>query len=102
MATVVPLRLGRAAAQRIIRTLAADPDRVAMTRHAELRMNQRRVSFGAVVECLRRGAVADDPSRDTHGNWACRVRRFAAGEELTVAVAIEWETRLLVITVFGD
>lgn len=102
MATVVPLRLGRAEAQRVIRALAADPDRVAVTRHAELRMNQRRVTFRAIVAALRLGAVIDDPSRDARGNWTCRMRRFAAGEELTLAVAIEWETRALVITVFGD
>ena len=102
MATVVPMRLGRADAQRMIRALAADADRVVVTRHAELRMNQRRVAFRVVVAALRLGAVIDDPSRDVRGNWTCRVRRFAAGEELTLAVAIEWESRLLVITVFGD
>lgn len=96
------MRLGRAEAQRAIRSLAADTGRVAVTRHAELRMNQRRVSFGAVVEYLRRGVVADDPSRDAQANGTGRVRRSAAGAEVTVAVAIEWATRVLATTVFGD
>jgi hypothetical protein len=99
---VVPFRLGRAEAERAIRALAADPGRVVVTHHARIRMRQRGISFETVLAALRRGAVIDDPSRDVRGNWTCRVRRFAAGEELTVAVAIEWETGVLVITVFGD
>ena len=99
---VVPLRLGRAEAGRAIRALAADPARVVVTNHARLRMRQRWISFETVLAALRRGAVIDDPSRDLRGNWTCRVHRFAAGLELTLAVAIQWETQVLVITVFGD
>jgi hypothetical protein len=102
MGTVVPRRLGRAAAQRTVRLLAADSGRVVLTRHAMLRMRQRGVGRAEVMAALRQGFVIDDPSRDIHGNWTCRIRRFAAGREMTLAVAIEWEANVIVITVFGD
>jgi hypothetical protein len=35
-----------------------------------------------------------------HGQWQMNLFRHAAGEEITCVVAIDWATRLLVITTF--
>jgi hypothetical protein len=36
---------------------------------------------------------------DEHGNWRVTMGT-SAGEQITAGVAIEWRTRLLIVTVF--
>jgi hypothetical protein len=35
-----------------------------------------------------------------HGHWQVTLERRAAGEGIACAVAIEWKTRLIVVTVY--
>jgi hypothetical protein len=37
---------------------------------------------------------------NSHGHWQVTLYRHSAGDELHCAVAIEWATRLLVITAY--
>jgi hypothetical protein len=46
------------------------------------------------------GYVDGDSWLDERGDWRVTMRGRATGEEITVGLAIEWRTRLLIITVF--
>jgi hypothetical protein len=53
-----------------------------------------------ITVLARAGYIDGDPCLNEHGNWRVTMRGGAAGEEITVGLAIEWRTRLLIITVF--
>ena len=93
-------RMTGSLALKLIREAAADSGRVYFTVHAEQRMRQRRTTRPQVIECLLKGRLTEGPAPDLHGNWTCRVERRVAGDAVGVAVAIERETSLIVITVF--
>jgi hypothetical protein len=95
-----PAKLSPEAALKVIREIAADSGRVVMLRHARDRGRQRRVSWVQVVRCCQKGIIHEGPFVNGHGLWQATLYRRAAGEEVSCAVAIEWKTRLLVITVF--
>jgi hypothetical protein len=89
----------RAEALRRIRHLAGDSANVVFTNHAKQRMRQRDVTPLEVLEVLRKGAITEGPAPDVKGCWRCTMERFAAGEDLAVAVAI-CDMTLVVITVY--
>lgn len=86
-----------AAMLRRIRDLAAVSSNIHYTTHARRRMRQRAVTPAQVERALRTGVIEEGPALDIHGNWKCTMRRFTAGTELRVAVAID--NGLIVITV---
>lgn len=100
MAEIVPLRLTTDQALRMIRKLAADSDNIVVVGHARKRRLQRKVSRRQIELCVQRGTISEGPFFNQHGNWQVNLFRHAAGEELTCTVAIEWATRLIVVTVF--
>lgn len=96
----VPLRMNDATALKLLREIAQDSARVIFTRHAVLRMRQRKVSPVQVIACLQRGIVSEPVALDLHGNWKLTVSHRVAGKDLNVAVAIDVPNRAIVITVF--
>lgn len=84
----------------VIREIATDSGRIVLLPHARKRARERRVSWVQVVRCCQKGTVQEGPFVNMHGHWQATLYRRAAGEEVSCAVAIEWKTRLLVITVF--
>lgn len=98
--TTVPVKLTGAAALRMIRQLAENSRQIVVVKpHGTDAMRARRVSRMQVERCLQKGTICEGPFMNSHGNWQVTMYRHAAGEELKCAVAIEWEERLLVITV---
>lgn len=97
---VVPLKLTKAAATRIVKEIAADPDRIVPVPHAKKRMVQRKISITQARRVVQAGFIDGEPWIDEHGNWRVDMRGMSAGEQITVGIAIEWRTRLLIITVF--
>ncbi|ALG69916.1 hypothetical protein VY88_10595 [Azospirillum thiophilum] len=97
---VVPLRLTKPAAARIVKEIAADPDRIVPVPHAKKRMVQRKISITQARRVVQAGFIDGEPWIDEHGNWRVDMRGMSAGEQITVGIAIEWRTRLLIITVF--
>ncbi len=87
-------------ALKLIRDAAAESGRVYFTDHAEQRMRQRRITRPQVIECMLKGRLTEGPAPDLHGNWTCRLERRVAGDAIGVAVAIQREASLVVITVF--
>jgi hypothetical protein len=88
---------------RMIREAAKDTARVFFTPHAKKRMKQRRITPTQVYDCVRNGSVCEPAHVNIHGNWQCTLTRRHAGDEVTVAAALErdedgnWVT---VITVY--
>lgn len=95
-----PLRLSKPEAAAVIKEIAQDADRIAPVGHGRRRMRERDFTIMQVVRVVRAGYIDGDPWLDEHGNWRVDMRGWAAGEEITVCLAIEWRTRLLIITVF--
>ena len=83
---------------RRIRELAAEDANVRFTKHAVVRMAQRKILIRQVLTVLRGGVIIEGPALNIHGNWQCTLRHFAAGNEVQVAAAIE--QGVLVITVY--
>jgi hypothetical protein len=100
MAEIVPLRLTTNQALRMIRELSADSQNIVVIGHAKKRRHQRRVSRRQIELCVQRGTITEGPFLNQKGHWQVNLYRHAAGEELTCTVAIEWATRLIVVTVF--
>jgi len=95
-----PVKLSPAAALAVIREIAADSSRVVLVPHARKRGRQREISWRQIVRCCQKGTLQEGPFVNGHGHWQATLYRHAAGEEISCAVAIEWRSRLLVITVF--
>jgi hypothetical protein len=93
-----PTKLSRADATKIVRELAANSSNVGLTRHCSVRMQEREITLRQVLNCLLKGTISDGPAIDIHGNWKMDIYR--AADDLTCAVAIEWRSQLIVITVF--
>jgi len=89
----------RAEALRRIRNLAGDSANAVFSSHAKVQMRRRRVSPLEVLKVLRHGGITEGPALDLKGCWRCTMQRFAAGENLTVAVAI-CDMTLVVVTVY--
>jgi len=87
-------------ARAIIRSMAQESARVFVVTHARNRQRTRNITRRQIINCLQKGSITEGPVLNTHGNWQVNVSRLAAGEEITCTVAIEWERRLVVVTVF--
>ena len=97
---VVPLALSKASASRLIKEISANPDNIVPVGHAKKRMVQRRITITQARRVVQAGYIDGDPWLDEHGYWRVTMRAATAGDEVTVGVAIEWRTKLLIITVF--
>jgi len=87
-------------ALRQIRELAKDSSRVIRTTHARERMIERGISIQQVFTCLRAGIIIEGPAPNAHGNWQVTMMARQSGDEITCVVVIDWETRLLIVTVY--
>lgn len=100
---VTELNLTPESARPIISGIAKRSDRVFFTNHAEERMTERGITRSQVFRCLKSGAITEGPSRDAHSNWEFRVDSFAAGTDIAVVAALEYDqqgNRIIVITTF--
>ena len=94
------MRMNDAMALKVLREIAEDSARVIFTKHANLRMRQRKVSPVQVIACLQRGTIGESVTLDMHGNWKLAVSHRIAGRDLSVAAAIDLPNRAIIITVF--
>lgn len=100
MADDVPDHFAPNEALRVIRKLAADTNKIVTFKHAKKRSAQRKITRRQIELCVQRGVITEGPFMNLHGHWQVNLERRAAGEEITCVVAIEWETRLIVVTTF--
>ena len=102
---VARMSLSPATALRIVGQLAKDSNKVFFVAHALMRMRQRKISRPQVLACLLRGGLIEGPAIDVKGNWRFTMRYVAAGDTVSVVVALDWQVQssshVLIITVFG-
>jgi hypothetical protein len=99
-AEVVPLELSPASALRIIREIARDTRNIIVIGHGRERGGQRGITRRQMERCVQMGTITEGPLFNLKGNWQVNLYRHAAGEEVTCVVAIEWPSRLLIISAF--
>ena len=97
-----PRSLSPNQAARVVAALASDPHQVSYTVHARQRMRERGIEPANVIRCLRRGVVTEGPTMNIRGNWQVRMTRTTDGRDLHVVVALEWQSRLIVVTAITD
>jgi hypothetical protein len=74
--------------------------RFSVASHLKRDHPERKISHAAIAKCLELGTVQCDPYLNIRGNWQADMYRHGAGEALTVAAAIEWKKRVIVITAY--
>lgn len=94
-------RLSGSQLERLIAELADDEERVVFTNHALMRMRQRQITRGMVLEVLRRGRLAREPEPNLRfGSLECRMERYVAGHQIGVIAALMDDAlSVLVVTV---
>jgi hypothetical protein len=91
--------LSKKAALAKVRELALDSGKIVVLPHGLKRQQSRTISFRQIQLCCQRGSITEGPFLNQHGEWQLNLYRYAAGEEMTCVVAIDWPSRLLVVTV---
>lgn len=89
MGTVKPMQLSDAGFLKKLRAIAQESSHVILTTHARQRMKQRRINLRQVLECLRKGRIAEPAHLTIQGDWKATVEHQWAGDLVRVAVAIE-------------
>ncbi|RDI58707.1 DUF4258 domain-containing protein [Microvirga subterranea] len=96
----MPLNLSIAGAFRIIREIVQDTNNIVVLPHGRQRGRQRNITRRQIELCVQRGTIVEGPFVNQFGHWQVTLYRHAAGEEITCVLAIEWATKVLVITTF--
>lgn len=76
-----------------------DEGRMALSQHCRHRMIERNVNMAEIRAGIRHGRVAEDPYLDIKGRWRSVMARAEETGSLEIAVAIDIERGLIVITV---
>lgn len=100
MAEVAPFALTAQRALEMIREIALDSDNIVIISHARKRGRQRKITRLQMEACVRKGTIQEGPFLNGHHNWQVTMYRHAAGEELTCVVAIDWPSKLIIITAY--
>ena len=90
--------------RRLIAVAAADSAQIIFSKHALLRMRQRRILLTQVQYVLQRGNVSESAHQDLIGHWKCTLQAKVAGDLVRVAAALmedEVKNTVVVITVMN-
>ena len=87
---------------RVMREILSENDgSVIWTFHSVERMRDRGISSTQVLNCLEKGTLSEAPVfNGVKGNWKFTMQHTTAGKEVGVAVALNLEDRIIIITVF--
>lgn len=96
---VVPFRLSRARALALVRQASKETGRIVLTRHAQQRMRQRRITMKQILACLGSGIMTEGPALDVRGCWACRMERTVLDDAIKVGLAIDPAANVIIVTV---
>ncbi|EJN1504481.1 TPA: DUF4258 domain-containing protein [Pseudomonas aeruginosa] len=67
-------------------------DDILITKHCELRMDERGINRREVWTCLRRGCVCSEPTFDTDkGSWTFKFQEPAPRNIICVVVAVQFD-----------
>lgn len=95
-----PSKLNDADALKLVRMIAVDSSNIVVIRHAQKRKKQRNITRPQIERCVQKGTITEGPFINLKGHWQMNLSRFTAGEQITCTIAIDWATKILVITTF--
>jgi hypothetical protein len=95
-----PDDLSKDEALKVVRMIAAETKNIVVVAHGKARQRQRRITRPQIERCIQKGVITEGPFLDAHANWQVNLTRYAAGEEITCVVAIEWVSKIVVIAAF--
>lgn len=101
----VSLHLTASRAKKLLKEAGDGKGRLAISKHANARMKQRKIGRTQVLETLRHGSFVEALHRDVRGDWRCSVGWFHAGMRIVVAVVIKLDDNgdlVVVATVFRE
>lgn len=88
-ATPLPLALNDANFLKRLRLAATNSANVVIVAHAKLRMVERKINRSQVIACLQKGNVSEPAHLTPYGDWKATVSHRAAGDNVSVAVALK-------------
>ncbi|WP_439530038.1 DUF4258 domain-containing protein [Pannonibacter sp.] len=97
--STVPEHLSRQQAKNETKRLA-EAGQVTFTRHVLERGVERNISTSQILACLIKGQVVTDPWLSDRGHFRFDMVRRQHGEELTLAIALDFERDVIVITAY--
>ena len=74
--------------RRLIAVAGGDSAQIIFSKHALLRMRQRRILLTQVQYVLQRGNVSESGHQDLSGHWKCTLQAKVAGDLVRVAAAL--------------
>lgn len=87
-------------ALKVLREIGAETKNIVVVCHGKKRAKQRSVTRRQIELCVQRGTIQEGPFLNDKGHWQATLYRHAAGEELWCVVAIDWPSKVIVITTF--
>lgn len=100
---ILPFELKSTKARELLLEIIADSSRVAFSKHAYERMDERQITDIQIFCCLRYGHIVEGPYIDIKGCWAMKLEQVSAGDVIRVAVAfdkVNSKLGIVVITLF--
>jgi hypothetical protein len=89
---------------RLLRHIATTPSRIMLSRHAEKRMCERKISITEIVDVLVHGTTTEGPSRDTGSDWKISIEERSGQAYVGIVAALvlkdaEEDDYVLILTV---
>lgn len=84
----LPFALNDANFLKRLRLAAEDSARVLVMPHAKKRMRERKIAMVQIMACLIKGTISEPAHLTPFGDWKATVTHRAAGDVVSVAVAL--------------
>ncbi len=105
MKNIKPLRPSEKQAKQWLKEAAQGKRGLLFSKHAEIRMRQRKIGRRQVLETLGHGTISEPLHQDIHADWCCNISWQHAGLRVTVGAVFklhdngEW---VIIATVFEE
>ena len=89
---------------RLLRHIATTPSRIMLSRHAEKRMRERKISITGIIDVLVHGTITEGPLRDIGSDWKIAIEDWSGQAYVGIVVALvlkdaEEDDYILILTV---
>ena len=105
MKNIKPFRPSEKQAKQWLKEAAQGKRGLFFSKHAEMRMRQRKIGRRQVLETLGHGTISEPLHQDIHADWRCNISWQHAGLRVTVGAVFklhdngEW---VIIATVFEE
>lgn len=91
---VLKMELSEPVAKKILKGLVTDPNgRIFVNSHANIQMNDRKITMPQVRRCLASGCITEGPYRSVKGNWEFVSEVTSAGDIIRVVAALDHDSK---------